>query len=286
MFYPDDPEKCRALASKFVQTGREELGKSGPADRKWLGGVVPHAGWICSGAIAGQTIAAVAASVPSPDVVVVFGAIHSPVQTEVAALDSHGTWRVPGGDSRQPEEVERRLSESPSLFAIDDRFHLHEHAVEVELPLIQQAWPNAAVLPIEVPVLENAVEIGVETATKIRQAGLAAVYLASSDLTHYGPNYRFTPMGVGQAALDWAKENDRRLLTLVTDMRAEQVVPEVRQNLNACGAGAIAAMLGACREMGASRGEILRHANSCDTLADVAPQRPDNAVGYASVVIG
>ena len=286
MFYPDDPEKCRALASKYVTQGRQAIASAPASDRKWIGGIVPHAGWMCSGAIAGQTIAAISAHHPSPDVVVVFGAIHSPVQTEVAALDSHGTWRVPAGDSRQPEEVERRLIESKGLFAIDDRFHLHEHAVEVELPLIQQAWPNAAVLPIEVPVLESAVRIGVETATKIRQAGLSAVYLASSDLTHYGPNYRFTPMGVGPAALEWAKENDRRLLSLVTDMRAEQVVPEVRNSLNACGAGAIAAMMGACREMGANCGEILRHANSCDTLADVAPQRPDNAVGYASVVVG
>ena len=220
------------------------------------------------------------------DVVVVFGAIHSPVQTAVAALDSHGTWRVPGGESRQPQEVERRLAESRGLFAVDDRFHLHEHAVEVELPLIQEAWPDAAVLPIEVPVLESAVEMGVETAIKMRQAGLSAVYLASSDLTHYGPSYRFTPAGVGLEALEWAKESDRRVLSLVTDMRAEQVVPEVRKNMNACGGGAIAAMIGACREAGARRGEVLRHANSYETLAGVAPQRPDSAVGYAAVVIG
>jgi AmmeMemoRadiSam system protein B len=285
-FYPDDPQKCRALAAKYVSQGRQEIGTTQAAGVKWIGGVVPHAGWICSGAIAGQAIAAIAAGVPNPDVVVVFGAIHSPVQTEVAALDSHGTWQVPGGDSRQPQEVERRLMESRGLFAVDDRFHLHEHAVEVELPLIQEAWPDAAVLPVEVPVLESAVDIGVETAIKIRQAGLSAVYLASSDLTHYGPSYRFTPAGVGLAALEWAKENDRRMLSLVTDMRAEQVVPEVHNHLNACGAGAIAAMMAACREAGATRGEVLRHANSYETLAGVAPQRPDSAVGYAAVVMG
>src|SRR6185503_13120801 len=183
-FYPDDPQKCRALALKYVSREREAIAttQAGDENVKWIGGIVPHAGWICSGAIAGQTIAAIAASQPSVDVVEVFGAIHSPVQTEVAALDSHGTWQVPGGDSRQPEEVEKRLAESRGLFAVDDRFHLHEHAVEVELPLIQQAWPEAAVLPIEVPVLDSATEIGVETAIKIRQAGLSAVYLASSDL--------------------------------------------------------------------------------------------------------
>ena len=76
------------------------------------------------------------------------------------------------------------------------------------------------------------------------------MYLASSDLTHYGPSYRFTPAGVGEAALEWAKANDRRLLERVTDLAAEQVVPEARAHANACGAGAIAAMLAACRETG------------------------------------
>jgi AmmeMemoRadiSam system protein B len=285
-FYPDDERRCRALAAMYLARGAEAAASAQPAGVKWIGGIVPHAGWICSGAIAGQTISALSLACPAPDVVVVFGAIHSPVQTDVAALDSHGTWRVPGGDSRQPEEVERKLVESRELFAVDDRFHLHEHAVEVELPLIQQAWPSAAVLPIEVPVLENAVEIGVQTATKIRQAALSAVYLASSDLTHYGPGYRFMPAGVGPEALEWAKQNDRRLLTLVTDLRAELIVPEVRNSFNACGGGAISAMLAACKESGATRGTLLRHANSFETLAGVAPQRPDNAVGYAAVVIG
>jgi AmmeMemoRadiSam system protein B len=286
MFYPDDDQRCRALAARYLARGVEGIATTQPAGATWIGGIVPHAGWICSGAIAGQTIATLSLARPAPDVVVVFGAIHSPVHTDVAALDSHGTWHVPGGDSRQPAEVERRLTESRGLFAVDDRFHLHEHAVEVELPLIQQAWPDASVLPIEVPVLESAVDMGVETATKIRQAALSAVYLASSDLTHYGPNYRFAPAGIGPAALEWAKENDRRLLTLVTDMRAELIVPEVRNSYNACGGGAIAAMLAACRESGATRGALLRHANSVETLAEVSPQRPDNAVGYASVVIG
>jgi AmmeMemoRadiSam system protein B len=57
--------------------------------------------------------------------------------------------------------------------------------------------------------------------------------------------------------------------------------------MNACGGGAIAAMLAACREHGAKSGDVLRHANSYETLAGVAPQYgPENAVGYASVVIG
>jgi AmmeMemoRadiSam system protein B len=142
------------------------------------------------------------------------------------------------------------------------------------------------VLPVEVPLVEHATEIGTRTARTIESLGLDAVFLASSDLTHYGPAYGFVPAGVGSAALAWAGDNDRKLLDVVTGMSAERVVPEVRANLNACGGGAIAAMLAACRERGIVEVRVLRHANSYETLAAVAPQRPDNAVGYAAVVVG
>src|SRR4051794_4038230 len=78
MFYPADAESCRCLAAQFVKP-RDQPAAPSSTRRTWLGGIVPHAGWICSGAVAGETIAAIAASGPAPDVVVVFGAIHTPL---------------------------------------------------------------------------------------------------------------------------------------------------------------------------------------------------------------
>jgi AmmeMemoRadiSam system protein B len=81
-------------------------------------------------------------------------------------------------------------------------------------------------------------------------------------------------------------ENDRRLLQLVAAGAAQAIVPEVKAGRNACGAGAIVAMMAACREHNAVRATVLCHTNSFQTLSAVAPQRPDNAVGYAAVVMG
>ena len=135
--------------------------------------------------------------------------------------------------------------------------------------------------------MSDAAQVGERTAKVVQSAGLSAVYLASSDLTHYGPAYHFTPLGVGMDGLKWAKENDRRLLKVFTEgFDAQQVVPEVRERMNACGGGAIAAMLAACVELGATKAALLRHANSFETLAGVMPQKPVDAVGYASVVVG
>ncbi len=278
-FYPADADNCRTEAQSYL------LGRGAEsALERWVGGIVPHAGWVCSGAIAGQTISTIAAK-SQADVVVVFGAIHTPIAFDRAALDSNARWWAPFGESQLPEDVQARLVEASSLFVVDPRLHLNEHAVEVEVPLIQLAWPGATILPIEVAPTTDAAAIGRLTARQISQANLRAVYLASSDLTHYGPAYRFTPAGVGQRSLEWAMDNDRRFLDLVKRFAIEQIVPEAMSRQNACGAGAVAAMLAACREAGASEATVLRHANSYETLAQVHPQSPDNAVGYAAVVV-
>jgi MEMO1 family protein len=281
LFYPDDARECAKGARSFVQaTGTTLEGVS-----RLYGAVVPHAGWICSGAIAGQAIGALS-RMAAADLVVVFGAVHTPMAIDYAALDIHGRWQVPGQITDLATAAMQRLTQDSDLIRIDPRLHVNEHAVEVELPLLQAAWPSAKLLPIEVPLIDRAVEIGQKTAQQVLVAYENVVFLASSDLTHYGPSYGFAPAGVGATGLDWAMDNDRRLLELLTDMSVERIVPQVRTHRNACGGGAIAAMLAACQVAGARRGYVLRHANSAETLASIVPQPTNDAVGYAAVVIG
>ena len=271
VFYPADAGECAKAADRLLRsaTGSESKPQNpgceegnGPrhdtadAEPGWFGAIVPHAGWICSGAIAGLAIAHLARLgrsgpvVTQPDLVVVFGAIHTALPVSGAVLGTANTWAEPMGPVAVCDEVIAKLAEHAKTFVVDDRFHEHEHAIEVELPLIQSAWPGVSLLPIEMPLIDGAAEIGAQTARVIAAHGLSAVFLASSDLTHYGPVYGSAPAGIGHQGLDWAKQNDRRLLDLVLEMNADEIVPEVRRHSNACGGGAIAAMLGACREFG------------------------------------
>jgi len=251
-----------------------------------MGALVPHAGWICSGAIAGEAIAALARMNPAVEVVVIFGAIHTPMPVDRGVFDSHQHWATPAGDTAVAQALRQEISLQQEQFVVDDRFHRREHAIEVELPLIQQAWPKAAILPVEIPPIGLAVELGRRVAAVVKDSGAACVYLASADLTHYGPAYGFTPAGVGESAMRWELDNDRRLLQVVTDMTPDKIVPEAMSHQNSCGPGAIAAMMAACQFHGAKQALVLRHANSYQTLARLAPQRPDNAVGYAAVLVG
>ncbi|HMQ17113.1 MAG TPA: AmmeMemoRadiSam system protein B, partial [Phycisphaerae bacterium] len=112
-----------------------------------------------------------------------------------------------------------------------------------------------------------------------------AAFLASTDLTHYGPMFGFEPAGRGEPGLRWAKHvNDRRFLERVAQMDEQGVVPEALSSFNACGSGAVAAMLSALADSGHAEYRELQHTTS----AEQAPLDSDslNAVGYVSAVFG
>jgi len=280
-FYPLDREDCLAAVDACLAAGvgLEVGGK--PAGGSLVGGLVPHAGWMCSGQVAGRVFGLLAER-RRPTVVVLFGAVHR-VAGERAALFSRGRWETPIGAVRVDERLGERLMGHTNLIADDALAHECEHSIEVQMPFVRRCWPEARVLPLMVPPSARAVEVGDSVGRTLESYGYDAVLVGTSDLTHYGPGYGFLPMGEGAEGLRWAKEeNDRRMLDLVCRMEAEAVVEEARSRRNACGGGAIAALLAACRVLGARRGEVLEHTTSAEVLGG---GQEGDAVGYGGVVL-
>ncbi len=282
MFYPDDPAQCRREIETLFQNASKP-----DAPGQWIGALVPHAGWICSGQVAADAITWLSAARPTPDVIVVFGAVHTVGGFAHGAFDDHDAWSLPTGLQRLAVELQQKILASATTLKLDPRVHRREHSIEVNVPLIQHAWKDIPFLPIEVPPVEAANEIGRETAALLRAAGARPVFLASSDLTHYGPNYGITLAGTGQPALTWAADNDGELLDMMRPSRSSTIVQETSAHDNACGGGAIAAMLGACEELGATSTHVIRKTNSYEVLSKaLGRQRADNFVGYAAAVVG
>ncbi len=235
MFYPADRDACREEMKTYLR-GAMPVDVPSPV----LGGVVPHAGWVFSGATAARVFAALNAE-PLPETIVLFGAVHSWGVTRPSMYGS-GVWRTPIGDVSVDEELAQAvLRTAGNLIVNQPEAHAHEHSIEVQLPFIAYLFPSARILPIAVPPLATAHEVGHAVARAARELGRRAPAIGSSDLTHYGPRYGLAPVGVGQRALQWTKENDARILELIIQMRAADVVIEAEAHSNACGAGAIAA---------------------------------------------
>ncbi|UCD28826.1 MAG: AmmeMemoRadiSam system protein B [Planctomycetota bacterium] len=281
-FYPDSAEQCWAEVDLYLsaspppaETGQEWLGHP-------VGGIVPHAGWMCSGAVAAKVIKLL---IDGQDIetCVIFGAMHRLVSSQ-ALLFSSGSWRMPIGAIEIDEVLASAVLNSSSQMVNDPAAHRLEHSIEVQVPFIQRLCPNVKLLPIMVPPTTSAFQLGHTVAQQIQEVGRNVVYMGSSDLTHYGPGYHFTPQGIGDEALQWAKGvNDRRIIDLMIDMCAEKIVDESGKNHNACGSGAIAATIAACKTAGAKQAKLIEHTTSVEVLEDRLGKMEDS-VGYAGVI--
>jgi MEMO1 family protein len=270
-FYPGSAAECRRAVERMLTGVNAPVG---------VGAVVPHAGWIFSGSTAALGLSGIAGG--TPETIILFGAVHSP-DMNFASVYPAGAWDTPLG----PIPVDEDLAEQ---IACDNRIerspqaHRREHSIEVQLPMLKVLLPDARIVPVGVRPSEMAPEIGRVCARAALELGNRVAFVASTDLTHYGPAFGFEPHGHGDAGVRWAKDvNDRRFVALIQSASESEVVPEASINYNACGSGAVAALLGAVNELGGLRYQELRHTCSAECTA-VADRDPYNSVGYEAGV--
>ena len=271
-WYPGDDARCRAeidraFAAATVPTDLPET---------ICGGIVPHAGWTFSGPTAATTLKALAGARPLKRVVI-FGTDHGRLRGG-GAIYAKGSWDTPLGEVPIDEALAEAICIACPELAADPAAQDGENSIEIQIPLLRSLAPDVTIVPISLSLSKAAPGIGQAVGQLIAGRFPDATVLGSTDLTHYGPNYDFTPAGGGSAGLTWTKDNDRRMLDLIEAMDADAVIDEAAAQRNACGGGAVAATVSACRALGATRGVTLAYTTS----ADVIPS--ENAVGYASVV--
>jgi len=257
-FYPRDP---RALAAEV----RECLGPPIP-QRAAFGVVVPHAGYVYSGAVAG----AVYARVSPVRTVILLGPNHTGLGP-AASIDAHERWATPLGDVAIDEDLARRLLASCPHLERESLAHVREHSLEVQLPFLQTWEPSVSVVPVCIgaPSLALCHEIGEACAQAAAERPDPVLILASSDMNHYESR------AVGDAKNAFA-------------FRAiERVDPDglfsavVEHEISMCGFLPATALLVAARRRGVSRAEIVARSDSGDRTGDA-----DSVVGYAGMIVG
>jgi AmmeMemoRadiSam system protein B len=273
-FYEAD--RAAVLEDIETCTGRYRL----PADLKPLvGGIVPHAGWVFSGPTAGKVFRALAAG--APGTYVLFGAVHR-AGIAKASVYPAGKWVTPLGECLVDESLASELLRTaPDLLTASPEAHRGEHSIEVQVPFIQALSPQARIVPVAVPMMGAATEVGRAVAAVIKAWKGPVTCVASTDLTHYGLDYGGASRGPLTTAMPWMRANDARIIRLAEELLAEEIVPEAEEHGNACGAGAMAAATAAASALGAARGRVLEYTTSADVTEDY---RGSHAVGYVGIV--
>lgn len=262
-WYPGQADILRHDIEKYLQ--RVNL----PAlTGEIVGMMVPHAGYLYSGPVAAHAFAAVRGL--RPELVVVVSPMHYPYPYSLLT-SAHRAYLTPLGEI--PVDRQRVMALDAALqmrlgSGLTPVGHDPEHSLEIELPFLQQVL-GAPFDLLPVMVREQAPDVvhALGDALASVLSGLPALLVASTDLSHF-----YTQ---GQA-----RKLDQEMLRRVADFDPLAVLQAEEDGLGfACGRGALAAVMWACRALGATRAHMLTYATSGDVTGDFS-----RVVGYGAAV--
>ena len=262
-FYPDDPGELRAAVASHVgicppssDTGGHHAVTGLPAPDAL---VVPHAGYVYSGGVAGAGYRAVVGRRGSLRRVVVVGPAHRvPVARPGIGVSTASAWRTPLGDAPLDTAVAASLVAAGLAVPSDDA-HAPEHSLEVQVPFLQEALGGVPIVPL---VVGRALTEDVAAAIDFLWDGPDVLVVASSDLSHYHEDAT-------------ARARDAATAAAILEERVDDIGP-----YDACGALPIRGLLAAAAHRGLGP-RCLAMATSADVSGDT-----ERVVGYGAFALG
>jgi hypothetical protein len=257
-FYPGGAVELRAMIGGMIDPrARKE---------KAIAVVSPHAGYVYSGPVAG----AVFSSVVLPRTCIILGPAHREI-APVFAIQRSGSWTTPLGEVLIETDLADAIMRSEPLVKEDASAHLHEHSLEVQVPFLQFFKEDIAIVPVCVSYeasYEDLAGLGKALAEAIGGFGSDVLIVASTDMSHY-------------ISREAAEKKDNQAIDRVLALDAEGLYRTVvRENISMCGFQPVTAALGAAKDLGALKAELIRYQTSGDVTGDYR-----EVVGYAGIRI-
>lgn len=266
MFYPKEKNELKTVIHNcFLHPFGP--GKIPPIENNEniLGVICPHAGYMYSGSVATNSFYHISSQ--KPELVIITGPNHWGIGCDVAVM-KEGQWQTPLGSVEIDTESAIKINEISKMIELDFFSHTKDHSLEVQVPMLQEIYSHKfKILPIILidQGYKAAKEIG-KAIAKIAKTK-KTIIIGSSDFTHYEEN-------------SYAHKQDKLLIEPILDLDVDKFYSVLQENqITACGYGAIASTMVACKELGASKGTLLKYATSGDAVGDKS-----SVVGYASIV--
>ncbi len=255
-FYPGNKHSLEKELEAMIPAGSEKIDA--------IGAVVPHAGYMYSGAVAGE----VYAKIKPKKTYVIFSPNHSGYGAPFAL--SAESWKTPLGEVSVDKELIDAVKDRSALVKEDATAHAFEHSIEVQLPFIQRIAPGSSIVPITVQhgSMKQLGEVAGAVSSAIKETGKDAAILASSDMTHY-------------ESRKTAEEKDHMAIDRILELDPEGLIQVVEtNNISMCGYIPAVLMLMACKDLGAKKAELVKYSDSGYVTGD-----DYQVVGYAGIVV-
>jgi len=226
--------------------------------------VVPHAGYIYSGAIAANSYYYLSKNMGSG-----------------VSIMTEGSWETPLGTAPINETLAKKLW--TGIIDKDQIAHTHEHSIEVQLPFLQFCARDKEFdfIPICMAMqdFETSEEVGNILANAIKDSDEKVVIIASSDFSHAGFNYASMPPS-GVRVDKYAEKQDKLAIEEILEMDPKGLIDTVhKNNITMCGYGPVAVMLAASKMLGAKQVELLKYGTSYEV------QPSSSCVGYGALAV-
>ena len=257
--------------------GPGKLPKENQGKKNVKGLVVPHAGYIYSGAIAANSYYYLTKN-GFADTFIILGPNHTGMGSGVSIM-TEGSWETPLGAVLINKTLANKLW--TGIIDRDQIAHLHEHSIEVQLPFLQFCARDKKFdfIPICMAMqdYETSEEIGKILANAIKDLDENITIIASSDFSHAGFNYESMPPS-GLRVDKYAEKQDKIAIDKILKMDPKGLIDTVhKNNITMCGYGPVAVMLTASKMLGANHVELLKYGTSYEV-------QPSSAcVGYGAL---
>jgi len=258
-FYPSDPRELTRELDAFISLAPV------PQRVRARGCIVPHAGYMYSGHVAG----AVYARMQLPAKFVILCPRHFP-QGQPLAILSEGAWHTPLGDVKVDSELATDVKRACPLLREDSVAHRAEHSLEVQLPFLQRLAGDFQFVPIALGTdrFASLEDLGKALGEVLAARKDTVLVVASSDMNHYESD-------------EITRRKDHRAITKILALDPRGLYDTVRtEGITMCGFGPAVTMLTAAKQLGATRAELVKYATSGDITGD-----RDEVVGYAGIII-
>lgn len=249
IFYPDDPA---VLGNQLDQL----LDEAEPVEIIPKAIIVPHAGYIYSGAIAASAYRSLLPVADQITRVILLGPCHR-VPVTGMAISGAEHFLTPLGSVKIDQQAAQQALTLPHVFVMDEA-HSQEHSLEVQLPFLQRVLHDFQVLPV---IVGETTADEVSDLLQLLWGGPETLIVISSDLSHYH-NY------------DTARQLDQRTTHLIESLDYQQIHYD-----DACGRNPVKGLLhlAALQKL---RVKTVDLRNSGDTAGS-----RDRVVGYGAYLL-
>ncbi|MEM0493507.1 MAG: AmmeMemoRadiSam system protein B [Candidatus Thermoplasmatota archaeon] len=276
-WYPYDNKTCRREIEGFQKKAK----KISIEHIKKKGGIVPHAGWFFSGVLAFSVLYNLIGD-HKTDTIIMVGK-HSNQEEYSSRRNTimlSGEWETPFGPLNIDEEIAGLINDKHGLQVETEEDYEFDNTVELQLPFIKYLCPETKIVPLGVVERsKKSLKIGETIGDIIKRSDKSIKIIGTTDMTHYGPGYGFTPQGYGENAVRWVTDvNDKRMIDLFLGLKADDILEESSRNYNCCCPVAVATALTALRALGVHKGYLV------DYYTSYSVRPSSDFVGYAGVI--